>query len=191
MILLQRAAGRRTQGQGRGGPRPIGRRRRHRRSQAGRFSCRGDRVSRSGGRRTAVAGAERLSVCLGRGNTAVAVQAGGLLLRDFGPGWAEQDQHCARYSEPRAASWHCGWSTTSARRRRDALFRGSRSRPGSAGVSQALVWQYAQSPRTEFARQCRTSMRRITTVMRPICRTARRHLWIWMCLRLRIRLHGR
>lgn len=26
--------------------------------------------------------------------------------------------------------------------------------PGSSGVSQAVVWQYARSPRTEFARQC-------------------------------------
>jgi hypothetical protein len=26
--------------------------------------------------------------------------------------------------------------------------------PGSSGISSALVWQYAKSPRTEFARQC-------------------------------------
>jgi hypothetical protein len=29
--------------------------------------------------------------------------------------------------------------------------------PGSSGISGALVWQYARSPRTEFARQCGTT----------------------------------
>jgi Domain of unknown function (DUF1906) len=29
--------------------------------------------------------------------------------------------------------------------------------PGSSGISEALVWQYARSPRTEFARQCGTT----------------------------------
>jgi hypothetical protein len=29
--------------------------------------------------------------------------------------------------------------------------------PGSSGISNALVWQYAKSPRTEFARQCGTT----------------------------------
>ena len=29
--------------------------------------------------------------------------------------------------------------------------------PGSSGISNALVWQYVRSPRTEFARQCGTT----------------------------------
>jgi hypothetical protein len=29
--------------------------------------------------------------------------------------------------------------------------------PGSSGISNALVWQYAKSPRTDFARQCGTT----------------------------------
>jgi hypothetical protein len=29
--------------------------------------------------------------------------------------------------------------------------------PASSGISKALVWQYARSPRTEFARQCGTT----------------------------------
>jgi hypothetical protein len=29
--------------------------------------------------------------------------------------------------------------------------------PGSSGIRNALVWQYAKSPRTQFARQCGTT----------------------------------
>ena len=46
------------------------------------------------------AGAERLSIFLDSSDTSFAIQAWGLLQRDIGAGWLEQNQHRAGHSEP-------------------------------------------------------------------------------------------